>query len=77
MLRAKPVARARQALSILLGRASVRSVDGALVINAAPSKAPEINRYLVESGVQVSELRPLQRSLEEIFLALTGDRRFP
>jgi ABC-2 type transport system ATP-binding protein len=77
LLRAKPVARARQALSILLGRASVRSVDGALVINAAPSKAPEINRYLVESGVQVSELRPLQRSLEEIFLALTGDRRFP
>jgi ABC-2 type transport system ATP-binding protein len=77
LLRAKPVARARQALSILLGRASVRSLDGALVVNAAPSKAPEINRYLVESGVQVSELRPLERSLEEIFLALTGDRRFP
>jgi ABC-type multidrug transport system ATPase subunit len=77
LLRAKPIAKARQALTLLLGRASVRSLDGALLISAAPAKAPEINRHLVESGVQVSELRPLERSLEEIFLALTGDRRFP
>jgi ABC-type multidrug transport system ATPase subunit len=76
LLRAKPLAKARQALSVLLGRSAVRSLDGALLINAPPTKAPEINRYLVESGVQVSELRPLERSLEEIFLALTGDRRF-
>jgi ABC-2 type transport system ATP-binding protein len=77
LLRAKPVARARQSLSVLLGRGAVRSLDGALLISAAPAKAAEINQHLVESGVQVSELRPLERSLEEIFLALTGDRRFP
>ena len=76
LLRARPLAKARQALSVLLGRSAVRSLDGALLINAPPAKAPEINCYLVESGVQVSELRPLERSLEEIFLALTGDRRF-
>ena len=77
LLRTKPVAKARQALSLLLGRASVRSLDGALLVNAPPARAPEINRHLVEAGVQVSELRVLERSLEEIFLALTGDRRFP
>jgi ABC-2 type transport system ATP-binding protein len=77
LLRAKPMAKARQSLSVLLGRSAIRSVDGALLISAAPAKAAEINQHLVDSGVQVSELRPLERSLEEIFLALTGDRRFP
>ena len=77
LLRTKPVAKARQALILLVGRASVRSLDGALLVNAPPARAPEINRHLVEAGVQVSELRVLERSLEEIFLALTGDRRFP
>jgi ABC-2 type transport system ATP-binding protein len=76
LLRAKPLSKARQALGDLLGRSAVRSLDGALLISAPPARAPEINRHLVESGVQVSELRPLERSLEEIFLALTGDRRF-
>ena len=78
LIRAKPVAKARQSLNILLGRSAIRSLDGgALLISAAPARAAEINQYLVDSGVQVSELRPLERSLEEIFLALTGDRRFP
>jgi ABC-2 type transport system ATP-binding protein len=77
LLRAKPMARARQTLGVLLGRSAIRSLDGALLITAAPARAPEINRYLVEAGIQVTELRPLERSLEDIFLALTGDRRFP
>ena len=77
LLRAKPLVKARQVLTVMLGRAAVRSLDGALLVSAAPAKAPEINRHLVESGVQVSELRVVERSLEEIFLALTGDRRFP
>ena len=76
-VRARPAAKARQALIVLLGRSAIRSVDGALLLSAAPERAAEINRFLVESGVQVSELRVVERSLEEIFLALTGDRRFP
>jgi ABC-type multidrug transport system ATPase subunit len=76
LLRAKPLSKARQALNVMLGRSAVQSLDGALLISAPPARAPVINRYLVESGVQVSELRPLERSLEDIFLALTGDRRF-
>jgi ABC-2 type transport system ATP-binding protein len=77
LVRAKPISKARQSLSVLLGRSAIRSIDGALLVSTAPARAAELNQYLVESGVQVSELRPLERSLEEIFLALTGDRRFP
>ena len=33
---------------------------------------PEVNRYLVEKGVEVYALRPQQLSLEDIFIQVIG-----
>jgi ABC-2 type transport system ATP-binding protein len=46
--------------------------DGMLRITADPTHAAEINTGLVNAGLRVSELRPVERSLEEMFLELTG-----
>ncbi|MEV0157888.1 ABC transporter ATP-binding protein [Micromonospora sp. NPDC050686] len=50
-------------------------VDGQLRVTADPDLAAELNRRLVEAGVDVRELRPVRHSLEEAFLELTGGRR--
>jgi ABC-2 type transport system ATP-binding protein len=47
-------------------------VDEMLRLTADPGRAAEINAGLVNAGLRVSELRPLERSLEEMFLELTG-----
>jgi hypothetical protein len=36
-----------------------------------PANAAMINERLVTSGVAVSELRPMERSLEEVYMELT------
>ena len=47
-------------------------VDEMLRLTADAGRAAEINAGLVNAGLRVSELRPLERSLEEMFLELTG-----
>ena len=47
--------------------------DGALRLSVAPEQAAAINAALVGAGIAVSELRPVQESLETVFLALTED----
>jgi len=42
-----------------------------LTIVAARAEAPEIARRLIEAGVQLFELAPVQRNLEDVFLAIT------
>lgn len=44
-----------------------------VTLDAAPEAAPEILRTLVAAGVDVLELTPTTRSLEELFLDLTVD----
>jgi hypothetical protein len=47
-------------------------VDGdALLLSVDPSQAASINRRLVADGVDVSELRVFEQSLEDVFLQLT------
>jgi ABC-2 type transport system ATP-binding protein len=48
-------------------------VDGTLRIAANPESAADINARLVEAHIRVSELRPAERSLEEVFLKVTGE----
>jgi len=38
-----------------------------------PNRAADINQALVGSGIKVSELRADERTLEEVFLTLTGE----
>jgi ABC-2 type transport system ATP-binding protein len=70
---AEPAQRASEALERLLGAEHVHLEDGRFRLEVAPSRAAEINRVLVTAGIDVSELRSAERSLEDIFLQLTGD----
>lgn len=48
--------------------------DGAIRLAADPNKSLEISHKLAGAGVRVGEIRPEQRSLEEVFLELTEER---
>lgn len=51
--------------------------DGALEVDleaeAEASKAAWLNTELVKAGIAVSELRPIERDLEQVFFELTGE----
>ena len=61
---------ARRAVQ-LLGADQVQVVGAGLRLTAGEDEAAEINRELVAAGVEVSELRREERSLEEVFLEMT------
>ncbi|HEX4213419.1 MAG TPA: ABC transporter ATP-binding protein [Candidatus Dormibacteraeota bacterium] len=72
---ATPDEMARARLTELLGAGAVSSEDGVIRLRVDPERAPEINRALVAAGIDVHELRRDERSLEEVFLAMSaGDR---
>jgi ABC-2 type transport system ATP-binding protein len=57
-----------------LARAGLPSVfddDGALVVDVGADRSHEVTRVLAEASVFVSELTPVTRSLEDVFLELT------
>jgi ABC-type multidrug transport system ATPase subunit len=74
LVHAEPADRARHVLEEILGAENVSAGDGAFRLKVELSRTADINRRLVEAGVAVSELRPSQRSLEEVFMELTGDK---
>ncbi|MFI7429148.1 ATP-binding cassette domain-containing protein [Micromonospora sp. NPDC049836] len=67
-----------EAATCLRGHPGVRAVepvDGRLRVVTDPALAAELNRRLVQAGIDVRELRPLRHSLEEAFLELTAPSR--
>ena len=70
---AAPEEQAGEILVRLLGNDNVHREEGKLRLQTDPGRAAEINRTLVEAGIDVSELRSGERSLEQIFFELTGD----
>jgi hypothetical protein len=40
-----------------------------------PAGSLEVNSRLMAAGIAVSELRPVERSLEEAFFQLTGEKQ--
>ncbi|HET6744205.1 MAG TPA: ABC transporter ATP-binding protein [Kribbella sp.] len=62
-----------QAQNILTRFGSVHRYDDTLRVQMDPAKAAEVNRTLVEAGVEVSELRTTERALEDIFFELTTE----
>jgi ABC-2 type transport system ATP-binding protein len=48
-------------------------VDDGVRVELDAARAPELARALVAAGADVAELRPRDRSLEEVFFDLTGD----
>ncbi|MBJ7611057.1 MAG: ABC transporter ATP-binding protein [Candidatus Dormibacteraeota bacterium] len=73
LVQAEPAEKAREVLEAALSAAAVRRRDGYFELSTEPSLAAELNARLVRAGVAVSELRPTERSLEEVFLKLTGE----
>ena len=71
VIRANPQDGARRTLERMLAGTAISSVDGTLRVNVASERAADINAALVGSGIRVSELRPAERTLEEVFLSLT------
>jgi ABC-2 type transport system ATP-binding protein len=73
LVRAEPLSTARESAARLLGTGRVQEQDGTLRVDSDPADAARINRELVLAGVAVSELRPIERTLEDVFLQLTGE----
>jgi ABC-2 type transport system ATP-binding protein len=75
LVRAEPVEQAQDVLSRIFGAEAVSRRDGAIYLKTDPSHSVDINRQLMSAGVGVSELRPVERSLEEVFFQLTGEKQ--
>jgi len=77
-VRATPVDQALAVARNLAGTSGARrsSENGGdcLTLDLPASSAPEVNRALVAAGVDVYEIAPLERSLEEVFLEMTTRR---
>jgi ABC-type multidrug transport system ATPase subunit len=74
LVRAEPLSTAWECAERLLGPGRVQEQDGTLRLDSDPADAARINRELVLAGVAVSELRPVERTLEDVFLQLTGEK---
>ena len=72
LVKVEPLERAREIAAGLDGVKDARIEDGLLSLDADPDLAAEVNAGLVSAGLRVSELRPVERSLEDVFLELTG-----
>jgi ABC-type multidrug transport system ATPase subunit len=70
---ATPLDRAAEVVRAITGVDGVEVRDDGLDIETDPANAPAIVRELVRNDVEVTELRPLSRSLEDAFMQLTGE----
>ena len=75
LVRAQPLEGAQEILTRMFGAEAVSRQDSALHLKVKPQQSIEINRRLVAAGIEVSELRPFERSLEEVFFQLTGEKQ--
>jgi len=72
LVAAEPLDLARASVERLLGPQNVVVVDGTLRLRTEPSQAGRVSGALAAAGVVLTELRPLERTLEEVFLEMTG-----
>ena len=72
VVRAQPFDQARLVLEKTYGADHVTVRDGALSLRVDMGQTAGIARSLVMSGIDVTELRPAERSLEDVFIELTG-----
>jgi ABC-2 type transport system ATP-binding protein len=71
LIRAAPLDQARRLLESVIGADRIDVRDGVLHVTVDASQAASLNRRLVADGVDVSELRVSEQSLEDVFLQLT------
>ncbi len=71
LVRATPLDQAQRLLQSLLLASQIQVRDGVFSLAVDPAQAAAINRRLVADGLDVSELRVSEQSLEDVFLQLT------
>jgi ABC-type multidrug transport system ATPase subunit len=72
-LRAEPTDQALRVATRMAGRDGVTEQDGALMVRLPAEAASELLRALAQESVDVRELTPVERSLEDVFFALTTE----
>ncbi|MHB0867811.1 MAG: ATP-binding cassette domain-containing protein [Thermoleophilia bacterium] len=73
-VRATPLDRTRELIEAMPDIDGLQVTDdGVFLIETDPQRAAEINRILVDAGLEVSELCTVKPSLESVFLGLTGE----
>jgi len=78
LLRAEPRALAADVVARVVGSAPLQvESDGALRIGVDAGRCAQIATARVEAGVAVHELRPVERTLEEVFFEMTSDTTIP
>ena len=75
LVKAEPVDRAYEMLKSMFGDALVSRQNGSIRLETDPKGSLEVNSRLMAAGIAVSELRPVERSLEEAFFQLTGEKQ--
>ncbi|MBA2552223.1 MAG: ABC transporter ATP-binding protein, partial [Geodermatophilaceae bacterium] len=68
---ATPLADAVRVAVGLVGESAVQQHDGTLRCQIDADRVGELNRAFVGAGIDVTELRRDERSLEEVFLTMT------
>jgi ABC-2 type transport system ATP-binding protein len=72
LVRADPLPAAATLAQRRLGIDNVSIMDGHLRVEAGADRAAELVRAMVQADIEVHEIRPQERSLEDVFFALTG-----
>ena len=72
VIRAEPAAKALAVLVELLGDRVEVGPDGAFILRVESHRTAEITQRLVSAGVGVTEVRLVERPLEDVFMELTG-----
>ncbi|HEU5156093.1 MAG TPA: ATP-binding cassette domain-containing protein [Streptosporangiaceae bacterium] len=72
-VRADPMATALAVSRRLAGDDTVTVTDGVLHLRIDPRRAAEVTRALVAADVEVHEISPIERSLEEVFFEMTAN----
>ncbi|MBC6459371.1 ABC transporter ATP-binding protein [Actinomadura sp. HBU206391] len=72
LVRADPMETALAVGMRIAGDDAVSVIDGAMRLSIDPGRAAEVTRALVAAEVDVHEIRPSERSLEEVFFEMTA-----
>jgi ABC-2 type transport system ATP-binding protein len=75
VVRAIPADGARRTLEGMVGSTAIAVADSTFRVKVDPDRAAEINTALVSAGIRVSELRPAERTLEDVFLTVTKQKK--
>jgi ABC-2 type transport system ATP-binding protein len=74
VIEARPLADAAAVTTRLLGPERVSVIDGKLHVQAGEEDIALLNRALVQADIDVTGLRRAARTLEEVFLQMTGSQ---